>query len=134
MTEHLYGLQFAEDLHFDPADVVQQWLDQSDEDEVPDFIIEEWSVHPPRYHLPSTERLLEWIAEWSVENGEVAEGFEPRDGMGEAAKEASEALLDIIASGIKVPHGGPEAARPTCHPERRPRESAARRRTGVDAS
>lgn len=95
--QHLYGLPGAEHLHFDAADVVQEWLDQSDRE--PDFIIEEWSVRPARSHLPRAADVIEWIEEWANENGEFSDDPDLSFG-GSDATIAADALLDLLAGQI----------------------------------
>ena len=101
--DKLYGLPFAEVLYFDPAEVVEKWLAVHDDDEPRYFEIEEWSVHPPIYHMPSVDSLLEWIGEWVMDNGEVCEDapdwWDRALGDGEVGKTA-EALLTLIASKV----------------------------------
>lgn len=101
MTERdrLYGLTGAEELWFDPADAVQNYIDSRYEDGPLDLTIEEWSVHPPRYHLPTVPTLLEWLDDWVADNGEVGDEceFEHTDAISAAA----DALLDTIASTIR---------------------------------
>lgn len=94
----LYGLPGAEEMYFDPAEVVQRWLDDRYDDAPLDFVIEEWSVHPTQHHLPSARALLEWIEEWAIDCGEVGEGWElpPDDSLDVAA----DALLEVIAHKI----------------------------------
>lgn len=95
----LYGLPGAEYLHRDPATVVEQWLDDDPLDtEWEPWIIEEWSVLPTRHHMPNAERLLEWVNEWTCENGEVGEDMELD--AGKEATAAAEAFLDLLASKV----------------------------------
>jgi hypothetical protein len=71
MSERLFGLPGAERMYFDIESVEP---DEPDfyEDRVP-WIIEEWSVLPAVTHLPSAEHVLEYMAEWVGEQGEVDE-------------------------------------------------------------
>lgn len=94
----LYGLPGSEYLVFDPSEVVEQWLCDAEDDEPRVFVIEEFSVHPTRYHLPDADRLLEWINEWTCENGEVGEDMELD--CGDEVTAAVEALLDLIAAKV----------------------------------
>jgi hypothetical protein len=91
----------AEELHIDPADVVQQWLDDTDPDVETRFVIEEWSVHPPSYHLPSRDTLLERICEEAYDNewGEDNEEWEAAAREPDV-KNAAQTLLDLIASKV----------------------------------
>jgi len=91
--QHLYGKPGDEHMHFDAQDV----LDSCDGDEVE---IEEWTVHPPRYHLPPAVNLLEWLAESDYDVTE-----EWWESASDAAADpevvaAAEALLDAMASKI----------------------------------
>ena len=98
--QRLYGLPGAERLHFDPADVVQEWLDdRCDDGAEPRFVIEEFSVRPARDHLPTPERVLEWIEEWSNEHGEWSDDPDLSIG-GDEALAATDALLDVLATQI----------------------------------
>lgn len=74
--ERLYGVPGAEILHTTIADAYEAQIDPwVDEHDLRPRVIEEWSVHPPEYHLPSAERLLDWLVEQACEDGEVDEGF-----------------------------------------------------------
>lgn len=80
----LYGLDGAEYLHTTPescyeSDVEDYYYDDCDQSELhlqPPVEIEEWDVHPPEYHMPNADRLLEWIEEWTYDNGELMGDFE----------------------------------------------------------
>lgn len=101
----LYGLSGDESMHADPTDVLQQWHDDHDDDDVVPSHVEEWDVHSPEYHMPSAESILEWITEWAADNGELCEdGGEWYDDAIAAPEAviAANALLAII--GVNV-HG-----------------------------
>lgn len=101
--QRLYGLPHAERLHFDPADVVQEWLDdRCDDDTERRFVIEEWSVHPPSYHLPSVATILERICEDAYDNewGEDSETWENATLKQDDVRAAAQALRDLIASKV----------------------------------
>jgi hypothetical protein len=98
--QRLYGLPFAEVMHFDAATVYEQV--ECDGASFP-ITIEEWSVHPPIYHVPSANRILDWLTEWIADNGEV---FEDSYDQFEAATKkpdvvaAVENLRSVLASKI----------------------------------
>jgi hypothetical protein len=103
---HLYGTVGAETLWFTPAEVYEHdiapWLT-----EIPPKDgkreIEEHDVHPPQEHLPSATMLLDWLAEWAAEQGELdetgSERFDEATGV-EDVKVAAQALIDLIASKV----------------------------------
>src|SRR5690606_12951366 len=64
--------------------------------------IEEWSVHPPQYHLPDADQILEWIGEYVADMGEWGEYVEGWDRpLGDSeVKAATQALVDLIASKV----------------------------------
>lgn len=97
----LYGLVGAERLHDDPATVFDSEIEDQF-DPMPERIeIEEWSVTPQRNHLPAADTLLEWVAEWTVENALVDEVWSDHIYDGVALPDvvaATEALLDLLAS------------------------------------
>lgn len=75
--ERLYGLPGAEYMDTDPASVYESYIEPYDKPEPGARIeIEEWSVHPSRYHLPSAPAVIEWLEEWVHENGEIVGDFE----------------------------------------------------------
>lgn len=100
----LYGLAGAEYLHTEPescyeTDIEDYYYDveQSQLHLQPPVEIEEWDVHPPEYHMPNADRLLEWIEEWTYDMGEIMGEFELPINEPEV-KEAAETLLTTIAS------------------------------------
>lgn len=102
-TERLYGLQGAEELHFDIATVWEADIEPHIEDDTGGSrIIEEWTVHPPEYHFPKAEHIVESVIEWACDNGEVAEGWP--DGLPSISdpelNRAAEALRQAIASKV----------------------------------
>lgn len=103
-SERLYGTVGAEEMYLDPAEVyesdIEPWHEPSTEARIE---VEEHDVHPPRYHLPTVDCLLEWVSEWACDMGEVGEGYV--DHMeaaiaGEDVQQAADALLDLIAARI----------------------------------
>lgn len=92
-NDRLYGQPGDEHMHFDAESV----LDSCDKDEVE---IEEWTVRPPREHLPPVDHLLEWIAESDYDVTE--EWWESaRDAVAhEDVKALAEKLLETIAEHI----------------------------------
>jgi hypothetical protein len=97
--DRLYGLPDAEELHADPAWVweldIEPYLEA---DEMEPVVIEEWDVHEPIEHLPSVEVILDYIAEWTAEMGEVSEhwGFP----VTEEIKELTQKLREKLASQV----------------------------------
>ncbi len=70
----LFGPPGAEYLDHDPDQAaLDYWTDGYDKGEP--FIIEQFTVVPTLRHLPSVDQILEWITEYSAENGEVDEGW-----------------------------------------------------------
>lgn len=103
-TEKLYGREGDEHLHFEIEDAIEQAWDQGDDpDEGKPIIICEWTTHPASHHLPTAEVLLDWVAEWTSENGEVDEYGS--DAWVNAStlpdvKEAAEKLLEVFGSKV----------------------------------
>lgn len=94
----LYGLEGDEHLFFDPAEVVERWIEDNDGC-TEAFEIEEWSVHPPQYHMPHAVEILGWIGEWTCENGDIGDDMDlPIKDVEVVA--AAKALLDLIASKV----------------------------------
>lgn len=76
-ADRLYGLPGAEYLDTDPSSVYETHIEPYDAPGPDTKVeIEEWSVHPPLYHLPSAPALIEWLEDWVAENGEISEDFE----------------------------------------------------------
>lgn len=123
--ERLYGLPSDEHLEFDPATVYEHesWLNAQDDtweerestdplvpgymEPVPppgfSFVIEEWSVAPPRRHLPAADRVLDYICEWVSDNGEIDEdGYDAWSSHADDPDvvAAFDAALDLLASKI----------------------------------
>ena len=101
--ERLYGAPDAEILYddwADAADAALGWCDPSNGDPV---TIEEWTVHPPSYHLPSAARVVEWVDEQVVLDGEISEPV--YDDWESASTHpdviaAFQAALDVMASKV----------------------------------
>lgn len=98
--ERLYGMPGAEWMYDDPADVVKDFARDVDMGGY-EVTIEEWSVHPPRYHLPTAEDVIDWATEYAAGN-EVSEGY---GHASDAAKHpsvtvAAGAFLDALAARI----------------------------------
>lgn len=72
----LYGLADAEELYRDPAHVWESELEPHLEPGTSgDTVIEQWTVHPPVDHLPAPALIVEWILEWTGDQGEVTDGW-----------------------------------------------------------
>lgn len=102
--QRLYGLPFAEVMHFDPATVYESEIEDQSEDYPERVEIEEWSVHPPEYHLPSADAVIEWMILWAAENGEGDEGlFDSFQGVATTPeiRAAAEALRSTIGAQVK---------------------------------
>lgn len=111
--DRLYGEPEAEELFADPGEVIAHALgyEDPDPDDGPLLVqVEEWTVHPPRHHLPSAEMVRDWIAGW-VDDGANSElsdptpfdrvlGFHSGDGVDPDVEAAAEHLLDVIASKV----------------------------------
>jgi hypothetical protein len=63
--------------------------------------IEEFSVHPARYHFPRVDWVTEWIGEWVAENGMVAEGFDADEAVDDEVRAAFDAALDLWAGKVR---------------------------------
>lgn len=65
--------------------------------------IEEWTVHPPSYHLPTVERLREWIIWEAIDEltEEAGEAYERASKEPEVLA-ALAAALDLIADRVVV--------------------------------
>lgn len=103
VVDRLYGEPGAEHMCFDPAEVYEN-LD-IEAPLTPDYTIEieEWSVSPPTHHMPSAERALEYIVEWTGENGQIDE--DANDQWIAASAEPDvvammQAALDLLASKV----------------------------------
>ena len=106
MTEitRLYGIPGAEYMSTTPEAVYEEIIDDmfdiAAESELhlqPPVEIEEWDVHEPEYHMPAADAILEWIEEWTYDNGELMGDFELPISDPEV-KKAAETLLTTIAS------------------------------------
>lgn len=100
----LYGVPHAEALWNDPAAVYEQDIEPClHGDEREPRVIEEWTVHPPDYHLPSADRLVEWLVEWAADQGELDwDGAERLEKQAEhvTVTDAAEHLLAALAARI----------------------------------
>lgn len=99
----LYGLPGAEVLYYDPSEVIEdyEWTGDPEQDSSLPPVIEEWSVREPREHLPSVDRLLEWISEWTADSGEISDDMDLIDVVKRPEViDAAEHLLTAIACAI----------------------------------
>ena len=101
-TERLYCMPDHEEMYVEPNELydneIAPYLDEHPQDRL---IIQEYSVHPANYHLPSADAVLEWIAEWTADNGEVDDS-EPWDTATRNPEvvSACDAMLDALASKV----------------------------------
>jgi hypothetical protein len=96
----LYGLPEAEWMESDPSAVYES-AEENFDSRPESFTIEEWSVHPPRYHLPTSDVLIGWIADWVADNGgRIMDGVMGFEVESAEATVAAEALLQVIANNI----------------------------------
>jgi len=75
LEERLWGVPGAEVLYDDPATCYDAHIGEvtdADTSGTP-FRIEEWSAHPPRYHMPCVQTVAAWVAEWVADNGDTNE-------------------------------------------------------------
>ena len=72
----LYGIPGAEELHDDPAACfeadIEPWWEDGDH-MVDAWEIQEWTSHPPRHHLPTIDWIIDHVAEWLADDGEITE-------------------------------------------------------------
>ncbi len=100
----LYGTPGAEVMYSELEDCYETEIEEWREGrEVHAYTIEEWTVYPPRHHLPSVDQIGTWMSEWVAEDGEVCEGAsEDFDKiLGDVAiKSRIEQLLSAIAEKV----------------------------------
>lgn len=103
-TDRLYGTRGAETMHVDPASVYESEIEPWRDDPLTPgkrVEIEEWDVHPPQDHMPGAATLLDWLSEWTAENGEVDEYYDLDDVIKmDGVKQAAQFLLDYIATKV----------------------------------
>ena len=91
----LYCLPGSETLGLDIESVVED-LDDGE------YVVEEWSTHPPSDHLPSPGWVAEQIKEYVSDQGEVDEGcFDKFDDAIDACTSHLWFVLDRIAMGVR---------------------------------
>lgn len=97
--EWLYGQPYDETLYADPETVLEHVADDgyaSPGRHVVD--VEQWSVVPARSHLPNTDWVIEWMCEWTVDNGELTEHVaEQMDDTINEHRDVIETMLQTIA-------------------------------------
>lgn len=100
--QRLYGTPGADRMHFEPETVYEEIDSDFDEErgQGHSAIIEEWSVHDPKYHLPAAHVVLEWMDEWVADNGEIGEDYALNSAFDEEVIASTRALLDLIASKV----------------------------------
>lgn len=102
---HLFGTPGAEQLYIDLATAYEYWME--DGFPPPDALtvveFEEWTVVPATGHLPRVDRVLDFVVEWTAENGDLdeygAEAFE-KAATHEDVKVALATALDLLASKV----------------------------------
>jgi hypothetical protein len=101
-AERLYGVPYSESLWDDPAGAYEQQIEPySDEHDRRPVVIEEWTVHPPCYHLPTAAAVVDWLVEYASDQGELTEDAAQhlQDKSQDASiTEAAESLLSALAS------------------------------------
>lgn len=100
--EFLYGTPGAEILSDDPYAVLDDEAGLGLEDGA-ECVVEKWTVRPADSHLPDADRLLDWVEEWTADNGEGDEylSYSLNNVMGRPdVQEAAKALLGLIASNL----------------------------------
>jgi hypothetical protein len=94
--EKLYGLPGDEFLDSTPEAVVDRLIDRVLAGD--HGVIEEWSVRPAHEHFPSVSLLLDWLVEWTNENGEWSDDLGQDEFVGEPeVVAAADRLLDACA-------------------------------------
>lgn len=99
----LYGLEDDEVLHTDIEDAIHTIVDRFWPDESGEFVVCEYTVHPPQHHMASAPDIVDHITELAAESGEVSEGWceDAVDASHDATVlAAAEALRDAIANTI----------------------------------
>lgn len=100
-ADRLYGIRDAEELHDSIVDAYELHVEPSYEPEDGPCVIEEWTVHPPRYHLPSAPEIAAWLVDEAELNGDLT------DEAGETLRRqlrhpeiltAADALLEALAA------------------------------------
>lgn len=98
----LYGLEHAEVLYRDIDTVWEAELELfADAQSFKPWIVEEWTVHDPKYHFPTAAHVIDQIFEWVDDTGEVSENWS--SGLGPHAHEfidKAEELIDLMASKV----------------------------------
>jgi hypothetical protein len=102
--ERLYGVPDAESLYDDLGSAYERQIEDyvDDHDRRPRVLVE-WTVHPPKHHLPHASTIVEWLAERAAEDGGIDEGYSDHIDAIMRAPEvlvAADALLDAIAARI----------------------------------
>lgn len=97
-AERLFGLPGAEQLHREPAEVWESDIEPHiDDDDRDTWDIEEWTVNEARSHLPSAERVVEWILDQACDDLDEY-GF---DAFDNASRESEvETMLQAWASRV----------------------------------
>lgn len=97
--ERLFGLPGAEQLHREPAEVwesdIEPHLDEYDQEA---WDIEEWTVSAARTHLPSAERVIDWILSTFDDVDEY--GYDAFDNASRESESEVESMLEAWASRV----------------------------------
>jgi hypothetical protein len=98
--DRLYCVPGAEECFDNPGDAYENGIEPylPDEREV----IEEWSVHSPSHHLPSADRVAEYVYEFAsdVEMDENCDEDYQRASLDPDVVAAFQAALDLLASKV----------------------------------
>lgn len=101
----LYAVPYSEHCHDDIAGVYETDIEPYvDEHDRRPRVVAEYTVHPPKYHLPSSEQVVEWLVEWATDRGELTEDAADhleRNVDHDAVHAAAEALLDAVAARMR---------------------------------
>jgi hypothetical protein len=100
----LYEGLSDERFHLDIEDAIEEcWDGGPDPAEGKPITVHEWTTHPASHHLPKVGYVLDWLVEWTSENGEIDEEacyHWEKAAEQEDVRAAAKALLDLIGSKV----------------------------------